>query len=167
LLFLYYTNFNFSYLKETYGIEEFLTSRINQDPLENFFSWIRSAGLTYTTPTSLDFGFRFKKYLLSKSTSHFAEKSNCIQETSSHQNICSELLLNLQPAPEDNTSCLSADIMDLFVNDEVFEEESDFEVPRDPPVAHHRSRELQNYNNKLAYTNGVLIMASFLASKFP
>jgi hypothetical protein len=49
-------------------------------------------GLTYTTPTALDFIHRFKKYLLSKSTTHFSEKSNCLQESA--KNFCSEILLS-------------------------------------------------------------------------
>ncbi|KAH8346927.1 hypothetical protein KR059_002985, partial [Drosophila kikkawai] len=52
-----------SYLAEKYGLEYILTSRLNQDILENFFGAMRSKGGLYDHPTPLQFKYRLRKYI--------------------------------------------------------------------------------------------------------
>ena len=59
------------YLKRTYSdnnfeIEYLLTYRLNQDIVENFFSYIRSMGATHDHPSALNFKHRIRLYILGK-----------------------------------------------------------------------------------------------------
>ncbi|XP_071574859.1 uncharacterized protein [Temnothorax nylanderi] len=49
-----------------FNVEYILTRRLNQDVLENFFSFIRATGGAYDQPTALDFKYRLRKYILGK-----------------------------------------------------------------------------------------------------
>jgi len=147
-------------------VKEIFTSRLNQDCLESFFSWIRSSGLTYTTPTALDFCYRFKKYMLSKSTNHFAEKTNC--KPDSAQNLCSELLLTV----DEPSSSLSGEALSELVEGEEddVEQESDgnsFNIPDILPQSHHMSSTHQQAISNLTKSNGILAMATYLAKQYP
>uniref|UniRef100_T1GKL7 Transposable element P transposase-like RNase H C-terminal domain-containing protein n=1 Tax=Megaselia scalaris TaxID=36166 RepID=T1GKL7_MEGSC len=53
-----------NYLKKKYNVEYILTSRLNQDYLENMFGMIRASGSQHTHPTALEFTHRLRKYLL-------------------------------------------------------------------------------------------------------
>lgn len=80
----------FIYLKEKYSDENFvmkyvITRRLNQDLLENFFSFIRATGCAYDHPTALDFKYRLKRYILGKHLSNlFCRTSNV---TTSESNV--------------------------------------------------------------------------------
>jgi len=49
-----------------FPITYLITYRLNQDLLENFFSFIRSIGCAYDHPTPLDFKYQLKRYILGK-----------------------------------------------------------------------------------------------------
>lgn len=67
----------FHYLREKFGVEYVLTYRLNQDILENFFSYIRGMGGTNDHPTPLDFQHRLKWYILGKhSAAVFTQNTN-------------------------------------------------------------------------------------------
>ena len=55
-------------LSENRGIEFLLTSHLNQDCLENFFSRIRALGGTNTHPTTVQFIHRIKHLIVGKSS---------------------------------------------------------------------------------------------------
>lgn len=57
-----------SYLAEKYGLEYILTSRLNQDILENFFGAMRSRGGQFDHPTPLQFKYRLRKYITGMTT---------------------------------------------------------------------------------------------------
>jgi len=71
------------YIKEMYSNDYFnvqyiITRRLNQDVLENFFSFIRATGIAYDKPTALDFKYRLKRYILGKhSTNLFCNERAC------------------------------------------------------------------------------------------
>lgn len=81
-----------SYLQEQYDTFDFpitylITYRLNQDLLEIFFSFIRSIGYAYDHPTSLDFKYRLKRYILGKH-SRYALSNKCnVQESKSNESI--------------------------------------------------------------------------------
>lgn len=50
----------YKYLKETYNMEYVLTHRLNQDVLENFFSYIRGMGGSNDHPCTLDIKYRLR-----------------------------------------------------------------------------------------------------------
>ena len=60
-----------SYLKKTFNTDDFvieyiLTTRLNQDCLENLFSYLRAMGLMYDHPSPLSLRYRLKWYILGK-----------------------------------------------------------------------------------------------------
>lgn len=67
----------FSYLNKTFNITYILTNKLNQDVLENLFSYIRSMGKTYDHPDALQFMYRMRWYIMGKhSSTVFSVKSN-------------------------------------------------------------------------------------------
>lgn len=107
----------------TANIEYIITNRLNQDLLENFFSFIRlnSSGAN-NQPSALDFKYRMKRYIFGKfSTTIFCKNTNV---TESEQNVscltsqltddhCEEYILSDVLAPYIN------EVTDLHV-EEVF-----------------------------------------------
>lgn len=101
----------FSYLKEKYKIEYILTTRLNQDVLENFFAYIRGMGGPNDHPSPLDFKYRLRWYILGRnSAAIFTENRNTLesdescllnvfQETKDEEEICitQEMLANTLP----------------------------------------------------------------------
>ncbi|OXU21701.1 hypothetical protein TSAR_012429 [Trichomalopsis sarcophagae] len=72
----------FTYLKNTYSTENFeieylLTFRLNQDILENLFSYLRAMGAAHDHPSALDIKNRLRLYILGKySTNLFSLGTN-------------------------------------------------------------------------------------------
>ncbi|VEN43569.1 unnamed protein product [Callosobruchus maculatus] len=58
----------YTYVHLTYGVEYILTSRLNQDVLENFFSYIRGIGGANDHPSPLEFRYRLRWYILGKNS---------------------------------------------------------------------------------------------------
>lgn len=56
----------YDYLKNKYDVEYIITTRLNQDVLENFFSYIRGMGGPNDHPSPLDFKYRLRWYILGK-----------------------------------------------------------------------------------------------------
>jgi hypothetical protein len=167
---------------------------LNQDCVENFFAWIRATGLTYTTPSALDFKYRFRKFLLSSSTTHYQTQSNCTQSPS--KTLACNLLLETQDSPktshllqttsvqlpsaneddqefelpeylEERNSCLLGDTFDIgeeLLNSPLDDEES-LEIPEMSEALHHKSERFKNYVNKLGISNGIFVLAAFLSRK--
>lgn len=63
-----YLQDNFS--SDSFKVEYILTRRLNQDVLENFFSYIRSMGAANTHPTPVELRNRLKWYVLGKYSGH-------------------------------------------------------------------------------------------------
>lgn len=84
----------FYYLKEKHQIEYILTSRLNQDVLENLFAYRRGMGAANDHPSPIDFTHRLKWYILGKnSAAVFTENRNTMEaEDSCLLNILSETL---------------------------------------------------------------------------
>lgn len=73
-MFVYLQN---QYSSETCNIQYVLTRRLNQDILENFFSYIRSMGSGYDHPTPVEVKNRLKWYILGKHSEHvLSERRN-------------------------------------------------------------------------------------------
>lgn len=67
----------YSYLNKTFNTTYILTNKLNQDVLENLFSYVRSMGRTYDHPDALQFMYRMRWYIMGKhSSTVFAVKSN-------------------------------------------------------------------------------------------
>lgn len=66
-----------------------ITSRLNQDVVENLFAYIRSMGAANDRPTALDIRYRFRWYILGKhSTDFFKQGSNTIAHDSIMDETC-------------------------------------------------------------------------------
>ena len=61
----------FDELKTKRGVEFILTSHLNQDCLENFFSRVRAIGVTYVHPTSVEFVHRIRNLIVGKASEIF------------------------------------------------------------------------------------------------
>jgi len=103
------------YLIEKYStinIKYVITNRLNQDVLENFFSFIRSnGGGANNQPSVLDFKYRIKRYILGKfSTTIFCKCTNVTESESNvsclisplNDNNCKEYVLSDMLAPYTN-----------------------------------------------------------------
>jgi hypothetical protein len=62
-------------LSSRHGVEFILTSHLNQDALENFFSRIRALGGSNTHPTSVDFLYRMKNLIIGKAAHLVVERA--------------------------------------------------------------------------------------------
>ena len=71
------------------GLEYLLTSRLNQDALENFFSQIRGMGGSNTHPSSVEFINRLRKLCLMKDVQLVTEGPNVLIDDTviSHLNV--------------------------------------------------------------------------------
>ncbi|KAJ3665376.1 hypothetical protein Zmor_000873 [Zophobas morio] len=68
----------YQYLHNAYKINYILTRRLDQDILENFFSYIRGMGGANDNPNPIDFKHRLKRYILWKHSSvAIAINTNC------------------------------------------------------------------------------------------
>ena len=79
----------FLYLKERYSTDNFeiqyiFTNRLNQDVIENFFSYLRGMGAAHDKPSALQFIYRLRWYLLGKHCyDMFTEKCNVEEDPDS------------------------------------------------------------------------------------
>lgn len=93
----------FYYLKDKYSVEYILTYRLNQDILENFFSYIRGMGGRDDHPTPLEFKHRLRWYILGKhSASVFSINRN------SKENVHEQCLVT--PMETENLKISDSDI---------------------------------------------------------
>lgn len=83
----------FSHIQQKYSSESFdikyvFTRRLNQDILENFFSYIRSMGCTYDHPTPVEIQYRLKWFILGKHSRHVVSR----QRNTEGDNSCETLI---------------------------------------------------------------------------
>jgi len=64
-------------MNDNYGLRYILTSRLNQDCLENFFAQLRGLGHHYDHPTPMEFKYRFRLLLISKNSVDLS--NSCVQ----------------------------------------------------------------------------------------
>nr|CAH7756017.1 unnamed protein product [Callosobruchus chinensis] len=116
------------YLQEKYSVKYILTSRLNQDVLENFFSYIRERGGANDHPSPLDCKYRLHWYILGKhSAAIFTESRNTI-ESNEHclSNISTENTLQTEASTSDDI-CLSQKKLSNLVEDTVGSKKPQFE----------------------------------------
>lgn len=91
------------YSSETFDIKYILTRRLNQDILENFFSYIRSMGGAYDHPTPLEIKNRLKWYILGKHSEHVvSQQRNTEGDTTSKMIITIADVHGSDPEPDDS-----------------------------------------------------------------
>lgn len=83
------------YSSETFDIKYILTRRLNQDILENFFSYIRSMGGGYNYPTPVEIQHRLKWYILGKHSGHVLSAQKNTEGDSSCESLISMIDLLL------------------------------------------------------------------------
>lgn len=117
---LYFTLQGFLYLKtkllEEKNFSYIMTGSFNQDPLENFFSYLRSYGFRNTNPDVSHFVSSFQSLLVNNFMSAHSPYSNCEEDTSSvclnnlRSFLCGEFIAGVQPLEEgvvENTTLAS------------------------------------------------------------
>nr|CAH7759845.1 unnamed protein product [Callosobruchus chinensis] len=116
------------YLQEKYNVEYILTSRLNQDVLENFFSYIRGMGGANDHPSPLDFKYRLRWYILGKhSAAIFTESRNTIESSEPClSNISTENPLQSAVSTSEDI-CLTQKMLSNLVENTVGSKEPQFE----------------------------------------
>lgn len=106
----------FDYLREKYSVEYILTSRLNQDVLENFFAYIRGMGGANDHPSPLDFRYRMRWFILGKhSAAIFTENRN-------NEENNEECLVNMEKESSNASNedvCLTQKILSNITENEV------------------------------------------------
>ena len=72
----------FSFLNTTFGVKYILTTKLNQDILESFFSFIRAMGHTNDHPDAQQFKYRLRWYIMGKHSSTTFKVNNNVQPDS-------------------------------------------------------------------------------------
>jgi len=116
----------FPYILEKYSSEEFpikylLTRRLNQDVLENLFSYLRMMGAGYDHPTPVQLKYRLRWYILGKHSEYVTLGANTIGDNSTilteideaHNNVHSQAT-NLH-----EEEIMDIDIQEVENNEEV------------------------------------------------
>ncbi|CAH1955417.1 unnamed protein product [Acanthoscelides obtectus] len=134
------------YLREKYNVEYILTSRLNQDVLENFFSYIRGMGGANDHHSPLDFKYRLRWYILGKNSSaiftecrnescltNMIESSSLPSDMSTSEDICltQKMLSNLVeevgcskgPQCEEEQIIQNTFVEALYLEDHVIDED--------------------------------------------
>lgn len=94
-------------LKAEFNIKYLLTYHLNQDPLEGFFSIIRSIGGLHDHPSPLQFKFRLRNYILGRNDEVISDSSN-VRE-SNVQNI---MMANTLHCLENNITNKNSETVD-------------------------------------------------------
>ena len=94
----------FDDLREKRGLEFLLTSHLNQDCLENFFSRVRALGGTNTHPTTVQFIHRLKHLIVGKSSDLVVKTAPVEMEDDNQSTENSAILSQLLTKSVDQTS---------------------------------------------------------------
>ena len=115
----------FSDLNSIYGVKYIMTSKLNQDVLEEAFGVLRQMGAGAEHPAPVSFKYRIRRYILSRSHLLVSAKPN------TKTAISGELFVNSLTEFLENSSPIKSKILNL-VSDESDESEDDeiqFEIP--------------------------------------
>jgi len=118
----------FTYIKNKYSSEAFeikyiLTRRLNQDVIENFFSYLRSMGAGHDHPTPVEIRNRLKWYILGKHSGHVLSPG-----VHNEGDCSSSMLIDIEDVYSNNTAETSLNY--LWVDEKEIEEE----ILMDPTV---------------------------------
>lgn len=152
----------FAYLNLEYQISYITTAKLNQDVLENFFSYIRSMGKTYDHPDAIQFMYRMRWYLLGKYTSTaFILKSN-IEPDDEHCLSVSKERRNSEVECEE--ICPTANLLNKLVENSDTIEECDDTIFEHTPT-HENSGYDVIKEEGLQYLTGYVALK--LCNKYP
>lgn len=118
-LFGFNTNFEMSYIT---------TNRLNQDVLENLFSYLRAMGAANDRPTALNIRYRLRWYILGKySADTFTEKNNTTVHDTSINETCltSNIDVDMDKTPT-NAEINNEDTEYIIANITNFHNDCDF-----------------------------------------
>lgn len=98
------------YSSETFEVKYLLTSRLNQDILETFFSYLRSMGGTHDHPTPVEVQHRLKWYILGKHSEHVLS----VGKNTEGDNTCNSLITMAHVHSPDSMNSFDPDPMNEF-----------------------------------------------------
>lgn len=87
----------YSDLQSEYDIRYILTYRLNQDPLEGFFSIMRAIGGLHDHPTNLEFKFRIRNYLLGRNDQIISEYANIESNDTADLDFSNQISMQIPP----------------------------------------------------------------------
>lgn len=103
-----YHHLRSKYNNPSMTFEYLITSRLNQDVLENFFSFIRSSSGAYDHPSALDFKYRVRRYILGRQSKiMLSNNSNVVDDSPSTSSLVTPT----------NNDCFISDMIEPFVMD--------------------------------------------------
>ena len=116
---------------EPFKIQYLLTNRLNQDCLENLFSYLRAMGLTNDHPTALNLRYLLKWYILGKHSELILSKKNAKNTESDETDLLVDFnnkndpLMKYNEDPlEDEDHLLQLDDENRFASSQLFNENS-------------------------------------------
>ena len=114
----------YQYITHIFKVDYILTRRLNQDVLENFFSFIRAMGGSNDHPNPVDFKYRLRWYILGKhSAAAISANKNCEKDEDE------ALLFSFSDESGNSDICLThslfSNILDTGIEDEMLSKESD------------------------------------------
>ncbi|KAJ8725324.1 hypothetical protein PYW08_003507 [Mythimna loreyi] len=104
------------YLNVNYGVKNLLTRNFNQDPLENFFSGIRSNGVRNINPNCNQFISAYKTLLINNFNSVHSVRANCENDCNKSFQSMVNLLGNKSNDSENNDFACDIDALLTTMN---------------------------------------------------
>ena len=154
----------YNMLKSKYNVSYIITSRLNQDGLENMFGCIRQMGVTYDHPTPVEVGNRVKTFLIGKKTSITGNNCNSMKECDS-PNI-SEGMFNKDKSSVNNESNENELEKELMISAMVFAATEDEKIQQEE--SEDLNLEFQEKTlETVADEEGLRYVGGYVASKFP
>ncbi|KAK9721166.1 hypothetical protein QE152_g21681 [Popillia japonica] len=155
----------YKHCNKEYGVEYLLTRRLNQDVLENFFSYIRGMGGSDDHPHPLDFRHRLRWYLLGKhATTVFTNNTN----TKDTNEQC--LLSSLETVDTNNTNTKDTNEQCLLSSLETVDAEDGAECGNDTCLTESLMRNLGTLTQFEAQQKiddeALIYIAGYVAFKF-
>lgn len=145
------------------GLTYILTRRLNQDILENLFSYLRAMGHSFDHPGPLEFIYRLKKYILGKHSSAVFSIHKNTEDDIMTTNLSTALLENKNLSNQDNETekdiILTQSIFDAILDgNELIFDEHDFDLE-----IHNID---ENITNNIVSMAGLEYVTGFVAHHF-
>lgn len=172
----------FQYLQNQYDLDYILTYKLNQDILENFFSYIRGMGATNDHPTAMDIKYRLRWYILGKhslaifSLNKNTEETNetCLLEPLEKENVHQEICIAQESFDKvlsdkfDKNTSFSTDVETMEFSGYTFHS-PDYDLGEDVISDDHEKLLSMMDNNKMVdtiYNEGLKFIAGYVAYRF-
>lgn len=117
----------FDHLSKLFEIQYLLTAKLNQDVLENLFSFIRSMGRTNDHPDALQFKYRMRWFIMGKhSSTMLSVKTNTAPDTEECMTSNNHILKSLETEEVCPTAQVLAQFCTVEKDSELLDKDDDY-----------------------------------------